>query len=200
MRCDDCIALMVDAAEGRIDDAARGAIGTHLKGCPACAAAAGEFEAAAPVAAAMKADAAAPASPAAFDARVRDAVAREARERARGLSWWLPRLASTAVLLAVAAIAVTAGVRELSTDNTAASDEAVLSLFSTGSLYDPQTREEAAAVEEEMFSQVFSRKELGALDSALNGDLEEQIEEMDDMSLKAFEEQIDNALKKNSSG
>ena len=198
MTCDDCIARMVDAAEGRIDDAARVALGAHLQACPACAEAMKEFAAAAPVVAAMKAEA--PASPAIFDARVRDAVAREARGRARGLSWWLPRLATTAVMLALVAIAVTAGVKELTRDDGAASDEAVLSLFPTGSLYDPQTREEAAAVEEEMFSQVFSRKELGAIDRALNGDLEDQIEEMDDMSLKAFEEQIDNELKKNSSG
>ena len=200
MNCDTAVALMVDAAGGSITPEGRAALDGHVKKCAACAAALAEFDAAAPVAAAALRDAQDAPAPG-FDGRVRAMVADGAARRDRSAARLIPRLAYAGALAALIVLTASVFVTDLFRGRAAdVPIESALNLYASGSIYEPQTREEVTAVEEEMFSTAFPQKDLEVIDGALNGDLEDQIEELDDASLKAFEEQIDTVLKNHSSG
>ena len=200
MRCDRYIALMVDSAEGSITPEGRTALGAHVKVCAACAAAMQEFDAAAPAVHTALADAHGVPSPG-FDARVREAVAAGARRSERHAVRRVFRFAFAGALAAL--IALTAWVFFTDTFRDRMADAPIsttLSVFGGGSIYEPETKEEAAAVEEGLFTEVFNQTDLDTIDKALNGDIEDQIDEMDDASLKTFEELITKTNGKNKSG
>ena len=194
MNCDRALALMVDAAGGTVPHGDRRDLEAHLKGCASCAAAMQEFSVAHPaVHAALRQTDAAPAP--GFDDRVRASVADQAALDDRSRRRWLPRLVFAGLLTAVVVATLSVVISEVGTEvrMKRTSDvpiESAISLVSPDSIYEVQTRDEVADVEEALFSEAFGRNDLDAIDRALDGEVEEQIEEMDDASLKAFEEQL----------
>jgi hypothetical protein len=202
MSCEGFIALMVDAADGKIAAADRKTLDGHVAGCVACRAAFAELEAASPVVETLRAESASVRAPEGFDGRVRRTVAeiQAARER-RGFAWWFPRLAGAAAAAALAAVAIHAAVTwNGRTVEGAGVGEALVSVFTPESAVEPETPDEAEAVAEGMFEKVFADEELAVLEAMLNGDIEEEILEMDEAALKAFEKSLEEARKANKSG
>lgn len=187
MNCDRALVLMVDAAEGTIPPGDRRGLETHAEGCASCAAAMRELSDAVPaVHAALRQECDAPAP--GFDDRVRASVTAAGR---RSPYRWIPRLAFAAALAALIAMTVSVYVADLRQDREAdAPIEAALSVFPSPSIYEPETREEVADAVQGLFTEAFSKKEMEAIDAALGGDVEDQIEEMDDASLQTFEEML----------
>lgn len=194
MNCDRALALMVDAVEGTIPAGGRRDLDRHAMGCAACAAAMRELNDAVPAVHASLRQAEEAPNPG-FDDRVRASVADQAALDARSRRRWPPRLAFAGLLTAILVATLSVVVSEVGTEirmvrTTDLPIESAISLVSPDSIYEIQTRDEEADVEEALFSEAFGKNDLDPIDRALNGEIEEQIEEMDDASLKAFEEQL----------
>lgn len=190
MNCDRALALMVDAAEGTLPPGDRRDLDAHANGCAACAAAMQEFSGAVPAvhAALRRAD---DAPGPGFDDRVRASVVKQAAQNARCARRWFPRLAFAGLLAAVLVATLTVVISEVGMLRTADLPmESAIALVAPDSIYEVQTRDEATDVEEALFLEVFGKNDLDTIDRALDGEIEDQIEEMDSASLKAFEEQL----------
>ncbi|MBI5525848.1 MAG: zf-HC2 domain-containing protein [Deltaproteobacteria bacterium] len=202
MKCEDHISLIVDAVEGTITAKNRRMLDAHLAECSTCRAALAELESAAPLVETLQTASATARVSEGFDEKVREAVARAAASRERrGIMWWAPRLAATVVAAALAAVAVHTAVTWDGPNRMGVGvDETLLSVFTSGSADEPETSEEAEAVAEGMFGKVFREDEIAVLEAMLDGDLDDEILEMDEASLKAFEKSLEESQKANKSG